>query len=170
MTRTVEILAADLDHAMEACPELTVQEIGKEALARGLKLARWLFEGEDVPPHDRRADLAGAVADLADYRWSLVSGRSRFADATDGERQRYEEGLHLERDVIPPLKLEARRLRRELLQLEADAAARGLDLTGIEPQIDWSRTISVDGYTPPKFESNAGRRAATAEFFRRIRT
>jgi len=171
MTRSVEILAADLDHAMEARPDLTMQEIVEEALARGLERTRWLHEdgNGDVPRNDRRADLAVAVAELAEYRGSLVSARSRLTDASKGERQGYEEGLVLERDTIPPLKLEASRLRAELRQAEADAAAGGVDLAAIEPQIDWRQTISVEGYTPPRFESNEDRRAATVAFFRRIR-
>ena len=169
MRRTVEILSADLDHVKDARPGLAVEAIVKEALARGLERTRWLRQDEDAPSHDRRADLAAAVAELAGYRWSLVRDRSRFADASAGERQRYEEGLILERDVIPPLKMEASRLRAELRRAEANAAARGIDLALIEPKIDWHKTISVEGYTPPRFEANEERRAAAAAFFRRIR-
>jgi len=93
--------------------------------------------------------------------------RNLDPDAVDGRL--VEEGLVLERDMIPPLKLEASRLRAELRQAEADAAAEGVDPAAIEPQIDWRQTISVEGYTPPRFEPNEDRRAATVAFFRRIR-
>jgi hypothetical protein len=99
----------------------------------------------------------------------LVKNRDRFADAGAREERTYREQLDLERDVVPPLKLEAKRLRADVQRLDAEAAARGIDVTTIDPQVDWMNTISVDGYVPPRFESSDERRAAAVGFFRRLR-
>jgi hypothetical protein len=164
--RAIEVFAGDLDIAQRARPELTPEDLVEEALARGLALIGLGADpgGDD----DLRVDLADAVAEASAIRWILVTSRDRFVDARESEQQTYLEHLDLERDVVPPMKLEAQRLRKVLRGLEAKARVRGVDLAAIEPQIDWMNTISVEGYAPPRFQSNAERRETSVRFFRRL--
>jgi len=168
MTTAIEILATDLENARRARPDLTEGELVALALRRGTELTRPHAGSEDdTARDDLRVDLAEAIIEAVALRRSIVTNRDRFSDAHDRELQTYEEHLDLQRNVVPPLKREARRLRYELKRLEAEATARGIDLSSVEPEIDWSNTIAVDDYTPTTFASNADRRAAVVEFFRR---
>ncbi len=175
MNRTVELLAVDLEQVRAARPDLDDAELVQEALVRGLAaveaevdLPREAEPGPGGELRRLRLALAGAVAEAAAFRWALVRGRDRFSRAREDEQRIYEDHPELERDVVPPLKIEARRLRLELRRLEDEARAREIDVDGIEPQIDWSSTISVDSYRRPRFVSNETRRRATVEFFRRL--
>ena len=56
----------------------------------------------------------------------------------------------------------------EVRRLEDHVRARGIDPESIEPRIEWSRTLAVDLYKRPKYESNESRRRATVEFFKRL--
>lgn len=175
MTRTVGILAFDFEAACSARPDLDETDLIREALVRGLEAA-------DAAPEERVPDAIGAserlqrlrnvlantAAEAAAFRWSLVTGRERYARARENEQRTYDEHLKLDRDLVRPLKMEAQRLRRELRRLEAEAQARGIDAAAIEPTIDWSRTILVDQYQPPELVSNESRRKAAVEFFRRL--
>jgi hypothetical protein len=170
VNRTIEIFEADLERARRARSDLDDAVLIEQALDRGAALVTRAMQepSENQGLDEIRVDLAEAVAEASAYRWSLVTNRFRFAEAGEREQQSYEEHLELERDVVPPLKMEARRLRRELRRLEDEARARDIDLATIEPQIDWSNSVSVDDYAPPRFVSNAERRAANVAFFRRL--
>lgn len=83
------------------------------------------------------------------------------------ERVAYEEALALDRDILPPLKEEARRLRRELFALEDAVRARGIDPATVEPAMP-DQPLAVDDYAPPRFLDANERREVSVAFFRRI--
>lgn len=172
MTRTIQLPAGDLELAARARPDLDEAALIREAIARGSGLVRSATEaspsGEELE-RALRIDLAHAVAEIAWLRWSIVTNRERLGRATDDEQRTYEESIALDADLVPPLKVQARDLRTELRRLEVEAAARGVDVAGVEPSIDWSSTIAVAGYDVPRYESAESRRATTVAFFRRIR-
>lgn len=171
MIRTIPLLARDLELAARARQDLDEACLVAEAAARGSRLVRSVTEespAEEELERALRIDLAHAVAEVAELRWSIVSNRERLGRATDDERRTYEESIALDADLVPALKVEARDLRRELRRLEDDATARGIDIAGVEPAIDWSSTIAVAGYEVPRYESAESRRATAVAFFRRI--
>ena len=63
--------------------------------------------------------------------------------------------------------MEAKRLRREIRDLEEALRAHGLDPSSVGPAIGRSAS-AVDDYEPPHFVNRAQRQQATAEFFRRV--
>jgi hypothetical protein len=170
----VEMLAADLAHARRARPDLSEDALVGAALERGLRLAAQPIEARvpnDLPATERlrrlRTLFATTAALVAEMRTRLVLERERFERAATSERSAFMEHVELDRDVVPPLKLEAKRLRVALQQLEAEAEARGIDTADIEPRIDWPNTLAVDTYEPPTYVSNESRRRAATAFFRR---
>ncbi len=85
----------------------------------------------------------------------------------EAEREAFLEYIKLDRDIVPLLKLEAQSLRSELRRLEEEAAGAGIDLSTIEPSIDWQGTLAVDAYERPQYVSNESRRRAAVAFFRK---
>ena len=58
-------------------------------------------------------------------------------------------------------------MRAELRRLEGQATAAGVDLSTIEPSIDWPGTLAVDAYERPPYVSNESRRHAAVAYFRK---
>lgn len=175
MRRSVEVLRNEWEMLRRACPDGTDEERIASLIERGLAvIERAHADGtpDDLPGGDRIARLRTAVvlkaAGVAVHRFDLVTQRDRLSAARREERATYERHLALHRDVVPPMKLQAMALREEVRRLEQEARSRGIDPDTIEPRIDWSGTISVDGYEPPRYESTDDRRRAAVEFFRRV--
>jgi hypothetical protein len=175
MSRVVAVLSTDWLGLRRACPRRSDDELVALALQRGRAVAarehRERVE-EDLPAGERvsrlRDALAQRVASVAGHRFELVTQRDRLARAKVDERESYERHLALHKDLVPALKLRAKELRAEVRRLERECEAAGIDPVTVEPAIDWSATISVDGYEPPRYGSTADRRAAAVEFFRRV--
>ncbi len=174
MSRRVTLLATDWERLRRARPGVDDWELAGEAVRRGVRLSREpLVERvpAGLPVAERLALLrrrfARRAAAVAVQRFEYVTGRERFARAAHVEQRTYEEHLELDKDVVPPLKEEARALRAEVRRLEAELRTRGGDPEAIEPRIDWDRTLAVDTYARPEYQSNAGRRSKAVEFFRR---
>jgi hypothetical protein len=120
-------------------------------------------------PGDAIGELAAAAADLAELRFALAFGRDR-AERSERETDRtYARRLSLDREVVPPLKQEAMRLRAEVRSLERELRECGGDPDAVRPAIAWERTLAVEGYLPPVYVDRATRRRAMAAFFGRIR-
>ncbi len=173
MSELVRILTADLDHARAARPELSHDELIAEACRRGVRIAA--DDGRSTGSEDAgrsrmeslRARCAASAASVAELRSLLVTDRERFAGSVVAEREAFLNYVGLDRDVVPPLKLEAQRLRAELRRLEGQATAAGVDLSTIEPSIDWPGTLAVDAYERPQYVSNESRRHAAVAYFRK---
>jgi hypothetical protein len=170
MTGGARILTSDWEAFRSAFPGADQRELKDEVMRRGREiLARAALGHRQTGSLERgRDELARKAASVALLRFELVTQRTRFARAEALERKTYERHLELDRDVVPPLKLEAKRLRAELRSLEARARSLGVDVEALEPRIDWPNTIAVDTYEPPRYESNEQRRKAAVEFFRRV--
>jgi hypothetical protein len=173
MTAGVEILAVDWA-TLVPTGRLEPDEV-RGLLARGRAIAAAAPAGampEGLSRPERlerlRRSLAVAAARAAVHRFELVTQRERFERSERDELQTYERHLELHKDVVPPLKLEARALRAEVRSLEAEARARGIDVDAIQPAIDWRNTLAVDGYEAPKYETPESRKRAAVEFFRRV--
>jgi hypothetical protein len=123
--------------------------------------------GEPAPGGDLRDRFVHLAASVAIYRFELASGRGRSHHAAEAERDTRERAVILDREVVPPLKLEARRLRAEIRRLEDELRKRGVDADVIEPRIDWSQTMAVDDYNEPRYQTVEERKRAAVEFFRR---
>jgi hypothetical protein len=164
------ILRVDWELLATAFSEVPSGELERRAAARGAEILERADRGaRRASPHEQeREDLARKAAGVAVMRFELVSQRDRFARARALEQETYEQHLRLDKDVVPPLKLEAKRLRAELRSLETRARDLGIDVGEIEPSIDWPNTIAVDAYEAPRYETNAERRKTAVEFFRRI--
>ena len=170
----MKIFKADLDRAKVARPELSEEGLIAEACERGIRIA-----AEDdaafAESHDAdgsrteglRIRFAASAASVAELRILLVTNRARFAGSEEAEREAFLEYVELDRDIVPLLKLEAQSLRSELRLLEEEAAGAGIDLSTIEPSIDWQGTLAVDAYERPQYVSNESRRRAAVAFFRK---
>ena len=175
MSRSVEILLVDREALRRSYPDLTDNDRAAACLERARIVVDQPYE-ERVPdglPIDERiarlrTALAQKAASVAVHRFELVATRDRLDRAKGVERATYERHLVLHKDIVPPLKLEAKALRAEVRRLEHRARTRGIDVEAIEPAIDWTNTIWVEDYEPPRYESNEDRRKATVEFFRRV--
>jgi hypothetical protein len=180
MTRRVEILAVDWERLRRAYPERDDGDLSADAARRGAGIARRPPVDVTPPSASGSADGAGRLswlrawfprraASICAQRFDLVTGRDRFRRAAELEERTYREHLHLERELVPPLKEEAKALRAELRALERKVRELGVDPETIEPRIDWPRTLAVDTYTRPQYESNDARRQRAVDFFRRLR-
>jgi hypothetical protein len=176
MSPAVEVLEVDWDLLRGAFPGVPDEELAERALSRGRQVVT--APDEDRHPATlpsterlarRRWALARKAASVAIHRFELVTNRERFARAEHDEQASYERHLELHKDVVPPLKLEARGLRSEVRRLEEEARELGIDVDAIEPRIDWPETMAVDDYEPPRYETNESRKRAAVEFFRRAR-
>ncbi len=173
MSLRVRMLAAEWELLGRAIGEPVDRRLLDEAAARGRSL---LADGRGAPstsagaaPLARlRTQVVLRAAAASAYRHRLVTERHRLAVAEHEERRSYEDGLALDRDLVPPLKLRAKALRAEIRRLEAEARARGLDPDTIEPRVEWAETLAVDTYVPPRYTTDADRKRATLEFFRRL--
>jgi len=175
MSRSVEILAADWRRLREAHPEADDRGLVEEMLGRGRGILGDPPEDRipsDLPAPERLARLRRwfprKAASVAVQRFDFVTSRERFALAADRERESYERHLELDKDIVPPLKEEAKALRGKIRELEARVRARGIDPDRIEPRIDWRSTLAVDAYERPRYETNETRRRAAVDFFRRV--
>ncbi len=174
MSSSVRVLRQDLELLRACHPSVTDEELVREALARAGRILATSPE-ERVPDHvtgperlERlRRLLARKAASAAVHRFELVSQRERFERADRLERKTYEQHLELDKDVVPPLKLEAKELRAELRRLEREARALGIQVDEIEPAIDWEQTMFVDAYERPRYQTNEQRRRNAVEFFKR---
>lgn len=108
------------------------------------------------------------AANLGVLRFYLLTNRERFEQITAAEDSRYREKIELDLEVVPPLKRKARDLRAEVRRLEGQLRERGIDPDHIEPTIDRDRTLAVDAYVNPEYETNEARRAKAIEVFRRL--
>jgi len=174
VTRLVSILTEDWHRFGRALADVPSNLLVDEAYRRGLELL-WecsLPTGSEGPLANgrgsKRSAFAREAAEVAVHRFALITQRERLDAATKAELQMYQEGLELDREVVPPMKLEAKALRQQVRELEQRARAAGIDVDALEPQVDWSKTIHVEGYRPTKYETNEDRRAAAVEFFRRV--
>lgn len=175
MSPSVHLLADDWERLRRVYPDRDDRDLARTALALGRKAADAPFEIR-VPPNLPKRErvqrlivmLARSAGGVAVQRFRLVRDRERDARAERVEALTYERHLELDKDVVPPLKLEAKRLRAELRRLEEEARSMGIDVETIEPRISWPETIAVDGYEPPKYETNDERRRTAVAFFRRV--
>jgi hypothetical protein len=175
MSVRVGVLSHDWHLLREAYPGVTDDVLAAraiEAAERSLVLDPEDRVPDDIDAAERverlRALLARKAGAVAVLRHEIVAGRDRFEQAEWAERDSYERHLELEKDVVPPLKLEAKALRAELRRVEREARDRGIDAEAIEPSIDWPSTIAVDAYEGPRYETNEERRRTAVEFFRRV--
>jgi hypothetical protein len=174
MTTSIEILASDRAILLGARPDVDGSDLASLLLERGRAIVERSIEErvpEDLPVEERigrlRDLLARKAASVAVHRFEILAGRERALRAEEAERTTYEQHLELEKDVVPPLKLEAKALRAEIRTLEEEARRRGIDPDRIEPRIDWPNTLAVDAYERPQYETNESRRQAAVRFFRR---
>ena len=174
MSEYVRLLAADWGRLRAAYPGLDDERLVTQALAHGRDL---LAELPTEPPTrgslDRRLEwlrrwFPRKAGSIAVQGFDLVEHLRRHAQAGEIERETYQVHLELNKDVVPPLKERAKALRAEVRRLEQEVRAIGLDPESIEPRIDWSKTLAVDIYRRPRYESNESRKRATVEFFRRL--
>jgi hypothetical protein len=175
MSGAVEVLVVDWEILEHANPGALDAELAGRALSRGRAIVAAPYEDrvpEDLPPAERLARLRGALArkaaSVAMHRFELVTGRERLARAEQDEQASYQQHLELHKDVVPPLKLEAKALRSEVRRLEEEARELGIDVDAVEPRIDWPETMAVDDYESPRYETNESRKRAVVEFFRRV--
>ncbi len=176
MSGAFEALMADWEILKHATPGVHDAELAERALSRGLAIVAAPYEDrvpDDLPPAERLARLRWALArkaaSVAIHRFELVTTRERLARAEQDEQTSYERHLELHKDVVPPLKLEAKGLRSEVRRLEEEARELGIDVDAVEPRIDWPETMAVEDYEPPRYETNESRKRAAVEFFRRVR-
>ena len=171
----VEVLAVDLERAARAGPANS-WALGDELARRG-RLVAAVGRPEELDASrpaaglgvaELRRLLIWAAALSSVHRFAYVTSRGTAARAADAERHAYEEKLSLDRDHLPELKELARDLRAEVRRLEAELRLRGGDPERVEGAIEWDRTLAVDDYEPPRYESNEDRRARAVDFFRRI--
>jgi hypothetical protein len=175
MSGAVEVLVVDWEMLKRADPGALDTELAERALSRGRAIVAAPYEDrvpDDLPPAERLARLRGALArkaaSVAIHRFELVTSRERFARAEQDEQASYERHLELHKDVVPPLKLEAKALRSEVRRLEEEARELGIDVDTLEPRIDWPETMAVDDYESPRYETTESRKRAAVEFFRRV--
>jgi hypothetical protein len=175
MSNAIEVLVVDWELLEHANPGVPDAELAERALSRGRAILAAPYEDrvpDDVPQAERLARLRGALArkaaSVAIHRFELVTTRERLARAEQDEQASYERHLELHKDVVPPLKLEAKALRSEVRHLEEEARELGVDIDALEPRIDWPGTMAVDDYEPPRYETNESRKRAAVEFFRRV--
>jgi hypothetical protein len=157
VTSEIEVLAKEWQLARRVCVDRTDQEVAIEVAVRALAL---LEEGEPqrdekglLGPTDRLMVARRTFAEgLADYSWLLF----RFAtERPEAHRIREEDDkalaelAHLSR-LLQDLREEARRLKAEVIRLEAFATERGIDLDKVPAAIDWTNTMLVD--EPPRFQ------------------
>jgi hypothetical protein len=174
MRRRIEVLAADWEPLRRQHPGADVEELAAVALARGIDA---LLTGEGARDLDGagrasierlRSQVVHRAATLAYHRFDLVTRRGRLARAEQDERASHGHHVALAKDMVPPLKREASRLRAEVRRLESLARERGIDPASIGPSIDWERTVWVDDYVEPRFETEGDRRRDALAFFRRV--
>lgn len=161
MTR-IELIAEDVARLRAAYPEL-----GEAALREQLVGAALAHRDHEWDPTDPFEGFVHDAAALASYRQRLAGAEPVRVDMKERERMAYEAKIELDRDVIPPLKQEAKRLRSEIRRLEASLRAKGVDPSTIEPVVE-GPTIAMDDYEPPRYLDPAERRRQVGEFFRRV--
>jgi hypothetical protein len=173
---SVEVLALEWDLLRRALPDVPDGDLVERALRRGMAIVGESLDEsvpEEIPSAGRvvrlRRALARAAASVAVHRFELVTNRERFSRAERDELESYERHLELHRDVVPPLKLDAKALRAQVRGLENEARGLGIDVEAVEPSIDWANTMYVDEYEPPRYETNESRKHTAVEFFRRVR-
>jgi len=175
MSEFVRVLKADWERLQAAYPGMNDERLADAALVRSREvLAEVPTEPPSPGPAAVRLDwltrwFPRKSASIAVQGLDLVDNIRRQAEAAESEERTYRTHLELNKDVVPPLKEEAKALRAEVRRLEERVRATGIDPDSIEPSIDWSRTLAVDIYKRPKFESNESRKQATVEFFKRLR-
>ncbi|MGH2555705.1 MAG: hypothetical protein ACRDHO_08335 [Actinomycetota bacterium] len=166
MSEAVEVLRVDWDRLRRIRLDASDRELGAELLRRGAALSR-ASEGESDEVERLRLDVVHRAALVAVHRFTYATGRERFREAEEREEESYRRQVKLEREVVPPLRAEAGRLRARLKTLEAEARSRGIDTTGIEPHINWPMTISVEPSEPQRWETPEASKARLRGLFRR---
>jgi hypothetical protein len=157
----IELIAEDVERLRSAYPDLDDAALGVALTEAAACHRHDTWDREDVLErfvHDAAA--------LATYRHRLLGAGQTRAKARERERDAYEAQIELDREVLPPLKAEAMRLRTEIRRLESALRAKGIDPTTIEPTVE-GPTLAVDGYRPPRFVDEAERRREVVAFFRR---
>jgi len=174
MIRRVTVLRVEWEGIRGAFPDASEEHLVEAAMARGAALLRESDMPSPGDPSARRrveflrSQVVHRAAAVSAYRHGLVAVRDRLRVARTEEGQTYEQGILLDRDLVPPLKLRAKDLRAEIRRLEAVARADGLDPDTIEPVVDWAEALAVDTFEPPRYESDADAKRAAVEFFRRL--
>lgn len=158
----VALIAEDVRRLRAAYPEADAARL--ETLLVDAALSH---RAHEIDPDDIVDLFIHEAAALAVYRRRLTAAKGELPDAVEKEAASYAEGIELDRDVIPPLKQEAQRLRGQIRESEARLRARGVDPDTIEPRLA-EGSIAVDDYEPPRFADAEERRAATVAFFRRV--
>jgi hypothetical protein len=169
MSRAIEVLRVDRQTFLQALPD---EPDERTLAARALRVGTRYLRADDPPDGDeiraRMRAFVRSATDLASARFGLVTGRRRLSRADRQERESHERHVTLHREVLPPLMEEARVLRAELRSLEEEARRRGIDVDGIEPQIEWRETFAAEAFQPMRFISNEERRQVAVDFFRRV--
>lgn len=173
--RPVDVLRIDWERARRASG-VDDRDLASQVAIRAARLVGAQRPPDRVDPELRgqervaalRATFAWRAATVAVHRFDYVTGLDRFERAAFDEERGYEQKLALDRDVVPPLKEEARSLRAEIRALEERLRRAGGDPDQVAPAIDWSRTLAVDAYVRPEYETAAARRKKAVDFFKRI--
>jgi len=118
----ITLIAEDVRRLRAAHPDADAAQL--EAL---LVDAALRHRAHDAEPHDILDLFIHEAAALAVYRQQLAAKKQELPDAVVKEAASYAEEIELDRDVIPPLKQEAQRLRVQMRDLEARLRVRGVD-------------------------------------------
>jgi hypothetical protein len=160
MTR-IELIAEDVERLRSAYPDLDDAALGTALTEAAARHRHATWDREDV-----LESFVHDAAALATYRHRLLGAPGARAEARERERGAYEAQIELDRDVLPPLKAEARRLRAEIRRLESALLAKGTDPGTIEPTVE-GPTLAVDDDRAPRYMDGAERRREVVAFFRR---
>jgi hypothetical protein len=158
----IELIAEDVERLRAAYPELDDVGLGEALATAALRHRHDAWDHEDT--YERFVHEAAA---LATYRHRLIGAARAGAAARERERDAYDANIELDKDIIPPLKIEARRSRAEIRRLESALLAQGIDPTTIEPIVEGPK-LAVDDYEAPRFVDETERRRDVVAFFRRV--
>jgi len=158
---TTTVLADDWA-LLHSATGLDDEALAAEVATRGARHTDEGSHGSD--PHDAFIHAAAAAAA---YRLDIVAGRDRHREAVEHGRAANERVVWLDREVVPPLKEEAKALRAEIRRLETELRSIDVDPSGIEPTIEWPTTLTVEDYGGSRYETPADRKRAVVSFFER---
>jgi len=145
----IRILAGDWDRLQRV--HQGREPLASELLDRGRQLAAEVPVERlpaDAPLPERLDWLTRSVprraASIATLGYELVMNRGRLERSTELEKTTYERDLELQKDIVPPLKEQARALREQIRRLERELTSRGGDPSAGSPAIPAANAITAD--------------------------